>query len=218
MRSKIDKKIIIQLLSMGFVRFLFIAVIIFSVYIAFERNNNPVQAMNKNSGIATVLRVQSLQKSHIAVRADNLSLSRFGKKEERLLHPIIFQASIRHQLDPDLIKAIIMAESGYNSKAISKRGAKGLMQLMPKTAKSLGVEDIFNPRQNISGGVRYFKKLVNQFNGDIKLALAAYNAGSSKVRRYQGIPPFKATKHYIKKVFKYYNLYKNNMPGDLKRA
>jgi soluble lytic murein transglycosylase-like protein len=192
---------------------------IFSVYIASERNNNnPVQAMNKNSGITTVVSAQFVQKNHIAAKVDDRSLSRFGKKEERLLHPIILQASIRHQLDPALIKAIIMAESGYNSKAVSKKGAKGLMQLMPKTAKSLGVEDIFNPKQNISGGVRYFKKLVNQFNGDITLALAAYNAGSSKVRRYQGIPPFTATKHYIKKVFKYYHLYKNNMTADLKRA
>ena len=214
-----DKKLIIQLLSMGFVRLLFLTVMIFSVYIASERNNNnPVQAMNKNSGITTVVSTQSLQKNHVAAKADDRSLSRFGKKEERLLHPIILQASILHQLDPALIKAIIMAESGYNSKAVSKKGAKGLMQLMPKTAKSLGVEDIFNPKQNISGGVRYFKKLVNQFNGDIKLALAAYNAGSSKVRRYQGIPPFKATKHYIKMVFKYYHLYKNNMTDDLKRA
>jgi soluble lytic murein transglycosylase-like protein len=104
-----------------------------------------------------------------------------------------------------------MAESGYNSRAISKRGAKGLMQLMPATAHALGVEDAFNPKQNISGGVRYFKQLVIQFDGDVKLALAAYNAGSRNVRHYQGIPPFKATRYYIKKVFKYYEIYKDQM-------
>ena len=80
-----------------------------------------------------------------------------------------------------------------------------------RMCRALGVEDIFNPKQNISGGVRYFKQLVNQFNGDVKLALAAYNAGSRNVRNYQGVPPFKATRYYIKKVFKYYQIYKNQM-------
>jgi len=107
--------------------------------------------------------------------------------------------------------AIIMAESSYNPKAISKKGAKGLMQLMPTTAKSLGVKDIFNPEHNINAGVRYFKKLLNQFNGDVELALAAYNAGSRKVREHRGIPPFGATKYYIKKVIKYYRHYKTQL-------
>jgi soluble lytic murein transglycosylase-like protein len=110
-----------------------------------------------------------------------------------------------------------MAESGYNPRAISKKGAKGLMQLMPGTAQALGVENIFNPEENISGGVRYFKQLVNKF-GDVKLALAAYNAGSKKVRHYQGVPPFKATRHYIKKVFKYYQSYKNQPIGEMDTA
>jgi soluble lytic murein transglycosylase-like protein len=92
------------------------------------------------------------------------------------------------------------------------------MQLMPGTAQALGVEDSFNPKQNISGGVRYFKQLVKQFNGDVELALAAYNAGSKKVRHYQGVPPFKATRHYIKKVFKYYQIYKDQMAVDMERA
>lgn len=92
------------------------------------------------------------------------------------------------------------------------------MQLMPGTARALGVEDVFDPRQNISGGVRYFKQLVNQFDGDVKLALAAYNAGSKNVRRYKGIPPFKVTQYYIKNVFKYYQLYKNQMLENIDRA
>lgn len=132
------------------------------------------------------------------------------KKGEHLLHPIILQASNRYQVDSALIKAIILAESNYNPKAISKKGAKGLMQLMPKTAEALGVADSFNPEHNINAGVRYFKKLLNQFNGDVELALAAYNAGSREVRKYQGVPPFKATQYYIKKVFKYRQYYKEN--------
>ena len=130
----------------------------------------------------------------------------------------IIQTANQYQIDPALIKAIILAESGYNTKAVSKKGAKGLMQLMPKTAQALGVEDIFNPHQNITGGVQYFKQMVNRFNGDVKLALAAYNAGSRNVRHYKGIPPFKATRYYIKKVFKYYQIYKNQMGEDIDRV
>jgi hypothetical protein len=131
------------------------------------------------------------------------------KKEEGLFHPIILEAADRYEVDLALIKAIIMVEYSYNPNAISRRGAKGLMQLMPKTAEALGVGDSFNPEHNINAGVRYFKKLLDQFDGDVKLALAAYNAGSRKVKKYNGVPPFKATRCYIKKVFKYHKYYKN---------
>ena len=123
----------------------------------------------------------------------------------------MLEAADRHQVDPALVKAIIMAESSYNPRAVSKKGAKGLMQLMPTTARALGVVDIFDPEHNINAGVRYFKRLMNRFDGDTRLALAAYNAGSRKVRQYQGVPPFRATKHYIKKVFMYYKHYKKEM-------
>jgi soluble lytic murein transglycosylase-like protein len=138
----------------------------------------------------------------------------YVKKSERLYHPIILQAANRYQVDPAIVKAIIMAESSYNPKAVSKKGAKGLMQLMPKTAKEMGVEDIFNPEHNINGGVRYYKKLLKQFKGDIKLALAAYNAGMKTVRVHNGVPPFRSTRHYIKKVFEYYQHYKNQVETD----
>ncbi len=97
--------------------------------------------------------------------------------------------------------------------AISKRGAKGLMQLMPKTAHALGVKDSFDPAQNVDGGVRYFKQLLDRFEGNIILALAAYNAGSSTVRKYQGVPPIGATRHYIRKVLKYYQHYRRDGRG-----
>lgn len=140
------------------------------------------------------------------------------KKTERIFHPIIVQVANEHEIDPALIKAIIMAESGYDPKAISKRGAAGLMQLMPATAEALGVEDIFDPEHNIKGGVMYFKRLINHFQGDIKLALAAYNAGITKVKQYQGIPPFKATRYYIEKVFKYYEHYSGQMHPYIKET
>jgi len=124
---------------------------------------------------------------------------------------IIHHAAATHQVDPDLIKAIIMAESRYNPKAVSKRGARGLMQLMPVTAKSLGVEDSFDPEDNINGGVMYFKKLLDRFDGNVEFALAAYNAGSRYVRKYGGVPPFQQTQTYIHKVFKYHRQYKQEL-------
>jgi len=127
---------------------------------------------------------------------------------EALFYPLIRKAAKRHNVDAALIMAIVYIESGYNPKATSKKGAQGLMQLMPKTAKALGVKNSFNPEQNINGGVKYFKKLVNKTGGNIELALAAYNAGYKNIRRYNGVPPFKATQYFIKKVLKYYQFYK----------
>jgi len=130
------------------------------------------------------------------------------KKTQGLYHPIILAASDKHQVDAALIKAIIMAESNFNPFAISKKGATGLMQLMPETAGDLGVEDLFDPTHNINGGVKYLKILLNQFNGDMQLAVAAYNAGRKTVLNYGGIPPFKATQSYVNKVYEYYQYYK----------
>lgn len=125
------------------------------------------------------------------------------KPDEPPFHSHILRASRTYDVDAALIRAIIMAESSNNPRAVSHRGAQGLMQLMPTTARWLGVEDAFDPALNIDGGVRYFKKLLDRFNGDIKLALAAYNAGSRYVRKYGGVPPFRATRIYIQKVLKY---------------
>ena len=137
-------------------------------------------------------------------------LHRF-KNRERLFHRIIMKVSKRYQVDPALVKAIILAESEYNPHAISSKGAKGLMQLMPGTARVLGVEDIFDPEHNIKGGVRHIKGLLKMFEGDVRLAIAAYNAGSIRVRRYKGIPPFKATIRYVRNVSRYYEIYKQHM-------
>jgi hypothetical protein len=130
------------------------------------------------------------------------------KNAENRYQPLIVEAAYRYKVEPAIIKAIIMAESGFNPKAVSKVGARGLMQLMPRTARHLGVKDSFKPAHNIDAGVRYFKRLLDKFDGEIELALAAYNAGSYNVRKYGGIPPYKATKFYINKVLKYYEAYR----------
>jgi len=133
------------------------------------------------------------------------------KKAEQLYQPIIFDAADRFSVDPAMINAIIMAESGYNPYAVSEKGAVGLMQLMPATASEMGVEDRLDPTHNIYGGVRYYKKLLNIFEGDIFLALSAYNAGIEKVKKYNGVPPFRATRYYVVKVLQYYRYYKDRL-------
>ena len=133
------------------------------------------------------------------------------KVKERIFHPIIVDACIKHDMDLALVKAVIMAESSYNPMAVSKKGARGLMQLMPATASALGVEDPFNPEHNINGGILHLKQLLKQFKGDLKLALAAYNAGSKRVKEHRGIPPYRATRYYVRSVLKYYQKYQREL-------
>jgi hypothetical protein len=117
-----------------------------------------------------------------------------------IYNDIINEAARTYNIDPKLIMAMVQAESGGNPRAVSKAGAGGLMQLMPETAKELGVSNVFDPQQNIMGGVKYLSQLQNQF-GSPQLAAAAYNAGPGNVRKYGGVPPFPETQNYIKKIF-----------------
>jgi soluble lytic murein transglycosylase len=116
----------------------------------------------------------------------------------------IRRASRQHGVSAALVKAVIAAESGFDRLAESSKGARGLMQLMPATADQLGVDDAYDPWQNIDGGTRYLCELIDRFPGELELALAAYNAGPETVRQYQGIPPYKETRGYVKRVLAYY--------------
>ncbi len=117
---------------------------------------------------------------------------------------MISHISRKHGIDENLIKAIIKQESGFNPRAKSKAGAMGLMQLMPATAASLGVKDPFNPVQNVEGGVKYLKSMLNKYNGNVILALAAYNAGPGAVDKYDGVPPYAETQNYVKNILSNY--------------
>ena len=121
------------------------------------------------------------------------------------LSQIFQKASETYGVDVNFLKAVARAESNFNSKATSKSGAMGIMQLMPSTAKSLGVNDAYDPYENIMGGAKMLSGLLAKYNGDQSLALAAYNAGSGNVKKYGGIPPFAETQNYVKKVLSYYS-------------
>lgn len=157
--------------------------------------------MSKVNGVTNV--VQSTDSSNAKVsRKGNESFESY-LNESKSLDEIFEKASKKYNVPVNLLKAIANAESDFNPKAVSKAGAQGIMQLMPGTAKELGVTDPFDPEQNIMGGSKYISDLLKRYNGDTKLALAAYNAGMNNVKKYGGVPPFKETQNYVVKVMKY---------------
>ena len=156
------------------------------------RNSAAAAAENKNTPILSTKR------------------SRLDSKSEKY-DDIICSAAYKHGLDPQLIKAVMRAESCFNEEDISSKGACGLMQLMPETAKLLGVKNIFSPKENVNAGTKFLKAMLYEFDGDLELALAAYNAGPAKVRKYKNVPPYRETRNYIKTVYKNYtNNYRPN--------
>jgi len=128
-----------------------------------------------------------------------------GVSGTRNLQAVISDASARSQIDADFIASVIRAESGGNPRAVSRKGAQGLMQLMPQTANQLGVSNSFDPEENVEGGVRYLRELLLQYNGDAVKALAAYNAGPQRVQQYNGVPPYRETHAYVARVINDYN-------------
>jgi len=121
------------------------------------------------------------------------------------MNEVINAVSSRHHLDPDLINSVIHAESGFNPRAVSPKGAQGLMQLMPQTASRLGVANAFDPNANVEGGTRYLRELLERCNFDLIKALAAYNAGPQRVEQFHGVPPYYETQAYVARIIRDFN-------------
>lgn len=159
---------------------------------------------NKTAGSKLYLKSKERAASGVTpVMPSDRSPDRFSRYDET-----IRQAATLYQIPVELIRAIIKVESDYDPRAVSVAGARGLMQMIPPTADRMQVRDIFDPRENIFGGVRYLRVLANMFNGDLQLTIAGYNAGEGAVIRYGGIPPFEETRMYVTKVLAYYHRYR----------
>jgi hypothetical protein len=130
---------------------------------------------------------------------------------------VVNEASATYHLDPDLVNSVIHAESGFNSHAVSPKGARGLMQLMPGTANHLGVHDAFDPQSNVTAGSRYLRELLERYNFDLVKALAAYNAGPQRVEQYKGVPPFRETHDYVARIVHDYNRKKDAQEKEAKQ-
>jgi len=155
----------------------------------------------------TIARLMEVLASFSSTRRSELSSQPSEKASgssnaSRSFTDIIKEASEKYGVGEDVIKAVIQQESSFNAQAISGCGAQGLMQLMPSTAKALGVSDPFDAEQNIMAGTKYLREKLDEFGGNLGLALAAYNAGSGSVRKYAGIPPYKETQNYVNKIMK----------------
>ena len=140
-------------------------------------------------------------------RVDALTSRLHSVMSERELEPVISRYSLQHQLHPALIRAVIKAESDFDAMAVSRAGAAGLMQLMPQTAVRMDVRDVYDPDDNIGGGTKYLRQLLDRFHGNLPLALAAYNAGEHVVDRYRALPPIDETRQYVRKVLRYYRTF-----------
>ena len=145
--------------------------------------------------------------SHASIPAPSESVKSSSAKSVTALplNQVVNSASAAYHLDPDLVNSVIHAESGFNAHAVSPKGARGLMQLMPGTANQLGVADSFDPQANVGGGSRYLRELLERYDFDLVKALAAYNAGPERVEQYQGVPPFRETRAYVARIVHEYN-------------
>ena len=167
-------------------------------------NKNSLDVNGKiynNESLSNVSMAQALQ--NLEPENDATSVNATYANKSQLIN-MINQVAQKHGVDEKLVQALIKQESGFNPNAKSKVGAIGLMQLMPSTAKAMGVKNPYNATQNVEGGVKYLKSMLNKYNGNIILALAAYNAGPGAVDKYSGVPPYKETENYVKNILANY--------------
>lgn len=173
------------------------------IYRSITKSPSPIT--KKKPGLDTIASRQKTKTVQNRQHAEGLTSPKeiFRLNEKEKIELSVNKAAVKYNLPSKLIKAVIRAESNFNTQAISTAGAQGLMQLMPATAEELGVKNPFDVDQNVDGGTRYLRQMIDQFGGDIKLALAAYNAGPGTVERYQGNVPYRETKQYVSRVLRF---------------
>jgi soluble lytic murein transglycosylase-like protein len=186
-----------------------LGVLFLAVVAAPEPGSADVYVFKNRDGVLTFTNVPNHGGYRRVLRDTALSAATNFSSSETY-EDLIRSASRRHSIDADLIRAVIKNESDFNSTARSNKGAMGLMQLMPDTARLHNVIDAYNPLDNIEGGVRHLKMLLERFRGDLELSLAAYNAGIKAVEKFGGIPPFAETKEYVRRVLHSYQSYRGN--------
>ena len=163
-------------------------------------NSDPVPARPSKNPLLMAAATGIASRTTQGLSAESTEMSAAEQANREKIEQMIREVSDRYRVDPALVRAVIQTESNWNSSAISRKGARGLMQLVPGTAQQLGVNNAFDPKQNLDGGVRYLHSLLERYNGDLDKALAAYNAGPSAVDRAGGVPRYRETREYVQKV------------------
>src|SRR5512139_1545741 len=193
-----------------------LAVLVAALTLASQEARADIYSFTDERGVVHFTNIPGLDKRYRLIRREaGSSIPRSGQAwmpseaDIRRFSSIVDVAARSHGVEPALVQAVITAESGFNPNALSRKGASGLMQLMPETARRYGVRNIFDPVENIHGGVRYLKDLLAMFNGDMRLALAGYNAGENAViRAGNRVPPYVETQNYVPKVIDLYHRFR----------
>jgi soluble lytic murein transglycosylase-like protein len=189
-------------------------ILIFSLWIAFRAvpATADIYAFRGEDGVLYYTNVPGQDRYKVRLPLREKSIPWASVSQRSTFDPVIATAGERFSVDPHLIRAIIKAESNFDPRAVSPKGASGLMQLMPGTAREMGVADPFDPEENIHGGVKYFSQLLDTLNGSLPLALAAYNAGPMRVVGQNRIPPLPETRNYVERVLTHYEAFKRGLP------
>jgi soluble lytic murein transglycosylase-like protein len=171
------------------------------------RAGDAIYSYMDDQGVTHFTNIPRGDPRYARVRLDDSRIRRYQRAPDYRDYDLLIHATaLEHDVPPALVKAVIAAESAFDPLAVSHKGAQGLMQLMPRTAETLGVENAFEPSQNVRGGATYLREMLDRF-GDVTRAVAAYNAGPEAVERYGGIPPYRETRDYVARVLTYYRHY-----------